>query len=185
LYLIFEQPTAHPVVYLSQSESPLEAIRAYIREEEPGAEFGADGSLRVAWDGYEVMYPHPLAYVEAACKSLGEWQIRELPVEPARAPLTEAFCGEDTSDVAAHLDACRPLLRRQFPRSRAPGFLWYLRDGLLVTCYRKRRPGEIQVLARFVRRWDAGGDYVLWNGDYEELLGGLYLGPGPVAVLQP
>ena len=159
LFLIFEHWTAHPVVYLSCAPDPLDAISNYIRDDS-GVQFNSDGSLEFQDDGKQFWYPHPLAYIEANFKLLGEWQIREVPKGATEARLTEAFCGEDPSDVEYHLSVCRRLLRRERPRSRARGFLWYVQDGVIVTFYRKTGPFQIEVLGRYVRRWNGDGDYV-------------------------
>lgn len=174
LYVIFERGSAHPMVYLSRAPSATEAVAAYLQQEIDWLEVRPDGSVRC--QGGED-YPHVLAAIEAECKRFGEWQIRVLPEGAEQAPLTEAFCGEDPSDVEYHLQRCRPLLRQTHPRSRAPGFIWYLRNGVMVVFFKKTRRGGMEVLARFVRRRDWPGlEYRPWSGTYEDLIEDLYLG---------
>jgi hypothetical protein len=180
LFLIFDHRTAHPLVYLSAAVGVREAIEGYLLEFDPELQLIANGALVEGTGRYAVTYPHPLAYIEAHHKPHGEWQIRELPADACRAPLTEAFCGEDESDVAVHLAACREVLRRDHPGSRASGFVWYLQDGVLVTFYRRKR-GGITVLQRYVRFWRDDTGYHPWGGDYEQLLSSLYLGPKTIA----
>jgi hypothetical protein len=182
-FLIYEHSTCHPMVYLASAGTAVEAMTAYLRERVPKARMEPNGAITL-WEGHsEVRYPHPLACIEALWKTAGEWQMRELPAGTYNATLVEAFCGEDPENVAYHLAKCRPLLRQEFPRSRAPGFIWYLTDGVLVTFYRRRRCGRPEVLRRFVRRWDRDVDYLPWDGDHASLTDDLYLGPGPTGIL--
>jgi len=180
LFVIFDHRTAHPLVYLSAAVGVREAIEAYLRELDSSLLLLADGTLVDGTGRRATCYAHPLAYIEAHHKPHGEWQIRELAADACWSPLTEAFCGEDASDVADHLAACRKILRRDHPGARAPGFVWYLQGGVLVTFYRRRHRG-IMVLQRYVRHWHDDTGYHLWGGDYEELLSSLYLGPKTIA----
>jgi hypothetical protein len=184
-FLIFDHVTAHPVVYLACARTPDDAVRTFIQEMDGDVTFETDGGVRVRYERTERRYLHVLAYIEAFYKQHGEWQIRELPSGSGPAGLTEAFCGENASDVAYHLAECRKLLRRDVPRSRAPGFLWYLRDGVVVTFYRKAGPWRIEILKRYVRRWEGAGEYEPWTGSHAELMDQLYLGPGEAGILRP
>src|SRR5947209_8560293 len=139
-YLIFTGGRGyHSVVYLLRAPTLLGAIQRFLQEENSQVTFGPDGSVREP-DGRRVLtYPHPLAYVEAQYKTHEEWQIRELPEWVWEREYTEdIFCGENADDIEWHVERCRPLLRQEFPRSRVPAFVWYLRDGALVTFYRKK-----------------------------------------------
>jgi hypothetical protein len=186
LFLMFERCFAHPVVFLARGSRPADAMCAYIRESEGNAELEPDGSLMVRNGRRECRYAHPIEYLEATIRTSGEWQIREVPHAATTAALAEVFCGEDARDVEYHLKACIRLLRREIPRSRARGFLWYLTDGVLITFYRPTRQDRIEVLRRYIRVWEGEGvTYEPWTGSYEELEDRLYLGPGPAGVLQP
>jgi hypothetical protein len=181
-YLIFSRPgEGHSVVHLVRAHTPLEAIQQLMREDDDTLVFASDGSIVMPYGRKRIYYPHPLAYIEANEKVWGEWQIRELPEHVWGADYEEIFCGENSDDIEWYLDYCRPVLRREFPRSRAPGFVWYLRHGVLVTFYRRSRPFEIQELGRYlipkiVRRGMREGSHVsAWTGGYSDLLDQLLL----------
>jgi hypothetical protein len=166
----------HNVAYLACAETPLAAIQECLREV-AGVEITEAGA--VCWRGGrpERWYPHALAYVEANYRPWHEWLIQEIPTSAWSQPIAEVMCGEDAGDVEYHVEQCRPLLRQEFPRSRARAFVWYLRDGVMVVFYQLTRKHDIRVLRRFVRRWE-GREYLPWEGSYPELLDQLYLGPG-------
>lgn len=176
-FLIYTRHGPHPIVCLASAAEPEQALRAYIRQQHPDATLEAGGAVWFRDGRSEYRFPHPLAYVEAVEKASHEWQLREVPEAAFGAELAEVFCGEDADNVEAHLLTCRALLRQEFPRSRAPGFVWYLRDGVLVTFYRRRALWRIEVLLRYLRRWAGSGEYVPWTGSYPDLLDDLYLGP--------
>jgi hypothetical protein len=182
-FLIFSRSgDGHSVVELVRARSPLEAIQRLMKEQKDHLIFCQDGSVVMPYGRRKIHYPHPLAYIEANEKVHGEWQIREVPEWVWSSDYEEAFCGEDASDIEWCLKFCRPVLRQELPRSRAPGFVWYLRDGALVTFYRRTRSFEIEVLRRYLiaksarRGMKANGTLVSrWTGGYPELLDQLYL----------
>lgn len=127
---------------------------------------------------YGVAYPHPLAYIEATYKFYGEWQIRELPDWTLEQPVSEIFCGE-SDDVPAFITAiCRTALRKQFPgRYRARAFVWYLRQGTLVTFF-QGSARRMKILKRYLWSWDGHTERVVeWNGDYKQLINDLLILP--------
>lgn len=136
MYLIFFR-LAHSVIYFVRGTSVTNAIWNYLHEErEPYITLQTDGSVQD--DG--LVYPHPLAYVEARYKIVSEWQIRRLPEWVWTSRIVEAFCGESEDGPPDIINRCRPLLRQTHPRSRAKAFVWYLEQGTLVTFYRETKP---------------------------------------------
>lgn len=170
----------HNVAYLACAETPLAAIQTYLREVD-GLEVTEAGA--VCWRGgrAERWYPHALAYIEAAYRPYREWLIREIPAPAWSQPIVEVMCGEEAGRVGDYVAQCRPLLRQEFPRSRARAFVWYLRDGVMVVFYQPTRKDDIRVQRRFVRRWE-DREYQPWNSGYQELLDQLYLGPGSASA---
>src|SRR5688572_29599328 len=137
-FLIFERG-AHSVVHFVQASGATEAITRFIVNQNSRTLLKLDGSVQ---EGLH-FYPHPLAYIESVYKAQGEWQIRELPEWVWQAEIVEAFCGESEDGPASIIADCRAHFAREFPRRRASAFVWYLRDGALVTFYQKKRPQQI------------------------------------------
>ena len=79
------------------------------------------------------------------------------------------ICGENPYDIKGYIDQCRPLLRKQFPGSRARAFVWYLESGPLVTFYRKASWFQIEVLVRYIIDWVHWSGVHVWTGDYEAI----------------
>jgi hypothetical protein len=181
-YSIFMGPRGgHAATFFVRAPTPLDAIKRFMEEEDGTLIFSADGSVVAPYGRNPIRYLHPLAYIEACHKTRGEWSIDELPDWVWEADYQEVFCGENTSDIEAYLDRCRPVLRQEVPRSRAPGFVWYLRSGVLVTFYRPHRPFQIEVLGRYLIEVSAGLPISPWKGDYDGLLEDLIIrryGPG-------
>lgn len=169
-YLIFESNT-HPVVYFVQAPSVMEAIKTYIRGLSNRISINNEG---VVQDGDD-RYPHPLAYVEAALKIYGEWQIREMPDQVWKDQFAEAFCGEGEYGVVSVIAECRERFAAEFPHTRAKAFVWYFKEGTLITFYRKRKY-QIRVIRRYLWNWD-GSKKTLeeWAEDYEAILDNLLL----------
>jgi hypothetical protein len=92
--------------------------------------------------------------------------------------LTEVFCGEDLT-VDQYVAECRPLLRTEFPRSRAKAFVWYTTRGPLVSFYTGANPATYRVLRRYLIPQDNGWQPVAWEGDYWDLCRELDLGTVP------
>ena len=171
-YLIFEG-SVHSVVYFVQAHSTTEAIRAYITGLSGAITIDEQGTVR---DG-ENSYPHPLAYIEARAKAHGEWQIREMPDWLWQGRFVEAFCGESEYGVASIVAECRGRLAAAFPRVRARAFVWYLKEGTLVTFYRKKA-FQITVIQRYLWNWDGCKKTIgEWTGDYDAIVDGLLLEP--------
>lgn len=175
-YLIFEGG-AHPTVYFVQAFSVNDAIWKYIMGLDTGAILQADGS--VLEDGE--YYPHVLAFIEASEKIHSEWQIRKMPDWVWQTPLVEAFCGESQDGPAYVIAECREHFAKAFPKSRAKAFVWYLKQGTLVTFYRKKGLFNIIVLKRYLWNWD--GQLLTveeWDGDYRQIIDSLDLEPHKV-----
>jgi hypothetical protein len=179
-YVVFHRPReSHWVLYLVPAPCPLAAIESYLQWEDSKIRIGSDHSISMPWERRTIDYPHPVAAVEGLYKRDGEWQIRQLPgglwdnEEPS-----EIFCGEQPWDIEGHIRVCRPYLRAEMPRSRAPGFVWYLRLGALVTFYRRAGDFQIEVLRRFLLDWSGPNERISrWDGDYQDILDGLSLNP--------
>jgi hypothetical protein len=131
-----------------------------------------DNSVECVTDAPKtIIYPHPLAFIEAMYKPHEEWQIRELPDRVWTDPVAEVFCGENAGDVEVYIDECRPLLRNQYPRSRAKAFIWYVKDGVIVTFFKRAGWYQIDVLARYLIPFGSPpGNAQPWSGTYDELL---------------
>jgi hypothetical protein len=171
-YLIFQRyAIGHSYADFAYAETPLEAIQRSLLHGCDQLSLENDGSLILDMGRTRIRYPHALAYIEAEYKTQGEWQMREIPQGVLEADYAEGFCGEDTGWIDEYFDACRPYLRRDFPRSRAKAFLWYLKKGALVTFYKRINPNEIQILRRYRYHWD-GQNLTIdsWEGSYNELL---------------
>jgi hypothetical protein len=172
-YLIYSKGDYgnHAVVHLVEAPTPTEALWRYIWSAlGPDIIRHPDGSLED--DG--ILYPHPLAYIEAGFKRYGEWQMRLLLEPTPEEPCRENFCGESEDGTAEVIAECR----RQGGKKRAKAFVWYVRAGTLVTFYRKSKPYRIKVLARYLCNYEGGESTVKkWKGDYPELMDALYLLP--------
>jgi hypothetical protein len=187
-YLIFERHV-HSVIYFMQASSIKEAICKYIVDQRSDdVVFLPDDSLQ----DEDLYYPHPLAYIEASEKVHGEWQIRELPEWVLQGSVVEAFCGESQDGPASDIAECRERFKGEFPKVRARAFVWYLKQGHLVTFYRRKNPFEIVILKRYLLKWHSG---MMWNGDpgpvlsdweggYEEILNSLNVVPFKPRILE-
>jgi hypothetical protein len=171
-YLIFDRGH-HSVIYLLQAESLRAAISKYISEY-CSTTTNEDGSLLE--DG--IFYPHVLAYIEAFYKVCGEWQIRELPEWVFQGHLVEAFCGESPDGPESLISDCRKRFSEEFPDSLAEAFVWYLKQGTLVTFYQKVQASEITILKRYLWNWSGRTLSVEdWDGDYDQILDSLNIVP--------
>ena len=68
---------------------------------------------------------------------------------------------------------CRPTFREAFPKLRARAFVWYLKDGPLVTFHRRvhpRRRWPVEIIARYLLPWDEWGQVRPWHGNYDDIL---------------
>lgn len=175
-YLIFDRHV-HSVIHFVQATSVSEAIWKYISYQREDAILQADGSIR----GEDDYYPDLLTYIEASGKMHGEWQIRKMPEwvweRVRQGQVVEAFCGESQDGPAEVIMQCRKHFTKAYPRSRAKAFVWYLKQGTLVTFYHKKGY-NIRVLKRYL--WDWNGDRLKiedWTGGNEQILESLLLEP--------
>lgn len=169
-YLIFVR-NSHSVVFFVQGRTPTDALWNYIAGEDDQVTLNADGSLTEGAHDYA----HPLAYIEATEKIYHEWQIREVPDWAWSDSFAELFCGESTDGPPSVIADCRRQFVKDIPHSRANAFVWYLKEGALVTFYRKHGP-QITVMKRY--RWNWDGHRVTveeWVGDHEQIVQALYL----------
>jgi hypothetical protein len=173
-YIVFQRACGHCVTWLVVASSLREAMVKWIYD-------GDNPEVITSDDGYgaQIVYDHPLAYIESEEKARdggeewNEWEIRKLHQKHLEADVAEVFCSENPGEVEEHIEACRPLLRQRYPRSRAKGFVWYLKDGPLVTFYRPKNPRRrwpIEVLCRFQLRRKESEDYLEWNGSHDDIL---------------
>ena len=165
-YLIFVR-NAHSVIYFVRAISLSEAMCKYITEQSSKVVLLPDGSLQ----DEDIHYPHPLAPIEANEKVHGEWQIRELPEWVLQGHVVEAFCGESQDGPASVIAECRKHFAEAFPKARAKAFVWYLKQGTLVTFYRRKNPFEVVILKRYLWDWDGNNLAIVeWKGGYEQIL---------------
>ena len=174
-------------MHLFRAVSLRKAIETYLTGDcrgVAGLTICPDGSITVP-DGNKLeIYPNMLSCIETNCKAYEgvEWQIRQIPDWAFEVREVELFCGEDSSDIEAHIKSCRPYLRRDHPRSRAKAFVWYLNDGCLTTFYNRRKYAPIEILGRYFERKsdEIGVPYasvVKWEGTDEDILNQLHLWP--------
>lgn len=164
----------HAGVYFVLAEEASQAVIRFIQYENDNVVIREDGSLT----DDNLVYPHPLAYIEAYYKPFGEWQIRALPDWTLQEHVAEVFCGESGDGPAGVIAVCRRELLKAFPRSRAKAFVWYLNQGTLVTFYRKTKPFQIEVLKRYLWDWkDHMETLEEWNGDHAQIVAALLLNP--------
>ena len=177
-YIIFQHTDNHCATYLVRAASLRDALTRYALEQYAGAERREDGSIAVD-DGYggTTLYAHPLACIEGEEKthngglSWNGWEIRELQEAHWAAGFAEVFCSENPFEVAEHIEWCRPVLRQCYPRSRARGFVWYLKEGPLVTFYRpQKRDRPIKILARYFLPRQTFPHPQEWTGTYDDIL---------------
>jgi hypothetical protein len=180
-YIVFRRTEGHCATWLLRANSLRDALLSYtLNDWCIGAELLTDGSLAVN-DGYggRIIYNHPLGLIEADEKiwnggsGWDGWEIKQLQPAHWQARLAEVFCSEDPGSVEDYIALCRPSLRRRYPRSRARGFAWYLKDGPLVTFYRPVRRGRrwpIEILGRYHIPWDTWPEVNEWHGTYDDIL---------------
>ena len=177
-FIIFRRTDSHCAVWLVRAATLLDACIRFALHE--GAEQREDGVLEEKdGSGGIVRYEHPLAYIESAAKACNGgtewngWEIRELQEPHWEAGLAEVFCSENPSEVEEHIERCRPLLRKRHPRSRAKGFVWYLKEGPLVTFYRQAKSPSrdpIEILGRYFLPWQTYPEAHVWDGGYDDIL---------------
>ena len=191
-FIIFLRTNNHCVTFLVRAPSLREAMAKYFVEEMQGAELLEDGSIQTGdgWGG-KTIYTNPLECIESEEKSQDglygqSWEIRELRDEPWDADFAEVFCSADPSDIEGYISLCRPVFSKEFPRSRARAFVWYLKDGPLVTFHRRinpRRRWPVEIIARYFMPWNEWGQIQPWHGTYDDILAQMKVEyPLPVAV---
>jgi len=179
-YIIFRRTDNHCATWLVRAPSLRDAMLQYTVSWAGSAKLRDDGRLAVNdGEGGQVIFEHPLACIEAGekiwngGKGWNGWEIRQLQPQHWEAAFAEVFCSENPYDVEEHIECCRPLLRQSYPRSRARAFLWYLKDGPLVTFYRPVRRGRrwpIKVLGRYLLPWKEWPQAQEWTGTYDDIL---------------
>src|SRR5262245_29204553 len=95
-YFVFFRPRqGHSYAELATASSPLQAIERYLQEDDPEVAVLSDHSVVLRSENAVVRYAHPLECIEALYKTVGEWQIRELPDTLCQLTgVRELFCGE-------------------------------------------------------------------------------------------
>jgi hypothetical protein len=175
-YLIFEKPEwGHSAVRLLQAPSRYDALKLYVEEEYFPDDVIVNADRTVLFAARKQTFSHLLAFIESECKAQGEFQMRRLSADTWEARFSDVFCGERAPDVETYFDLCRPVFRKEFPRSRAPAFLWYLRDAYLVTFYRRHRRRPIEILKRYIMPHETYPEVLPWDGDCAEILERLWL----------
>ena len=174
-YLFFERRRKEPArANLIGATSPLEALNAYVSGRIPEARFTGNGEVTVPHEGKLHVYPHPLALIEARCKRFGEWQMRRIPDRWFYGDPSYWFCGERAPDVQDYFSEYRRHLQRLGKSESRPGFLWYLNfrqeRGPLLCFYRTGASGNFQVEKRILVVSPSRGEYVPWQGSYDEIL---------------
>jgi hypothetical protein len=173
-FIMFQRTGGHCTTWLVRAPTLRDAMQQYVLAQGAQAELLKDGSLSVD-DGYggKIVYAHPLACIEAEEKTWAGWEVRELQEEHWQAGFAEVFCSENPHDLKEHIQHCLPLLRQRYPRSRARAFVWYLRDGPLVTFYRRayqRRRRRIEILVRYHIPWTEWPRAYEWEGTHDTIL---------------
>jgi hypothetical protein len=180
-YIIFRRTDGHCATWLVRAASLREAMLQYTLDWCAGSEALLD-DRRLAvddGDGGQVIYEHPLACIEAREKThwsgwdWNGWEIKQLQPQHWEAAFAEVFCSENPNDVKEYIECCRPLLRQKYPRSRARAFIWYLKEGPLVTFYRPARRGRrwpVKILGRYLLPWKEWPQAQEWTGTYDDIL---------------
>lgn len=178
-YIIFQRTNNHCVTWLVRASSLREAMAAHYLHDMAGAEHLDDGSIQTG-DSYggKIIYSHPLECIESEVKSLDgigghSWEMRELQDQHWEADFAEVFGSNDPADVEEYINACRPVFCKAFPKSRARAFVWYLKEGPLVTFHRRkeqRRRWPIQIMARYLLPWKDWEQVREWHGTHDDLL---------------
>jgi hypothetical protein len=179
-FIVFRRTDNHCATWLIRANSLRDALIRFALEECAEAELQDDGHIAVS-NGYgdKIQYDHPLACIENEEKiynggeSWNGWEIKLLQEKHWIVEFTEVFCSENPFDVENYIELCRPLHRQRYPRSRARGFVWYLKEGPLVTFYRlikRRHCWPAEVLDRYLISWQEYPKAYLWNGTYEDIL---------------
>jgi hypothetical protein len=180
LYLIYFKPYGgpvggHAVIYTVNAASVEEAMQAYARDADPALIIHEDNSVQVG----KVVYPHILALIEEGYKTYAEWQIREITPLALQEGVCELFCGDDEDTIVHAVGECKPLLKQIFPGVRPRAFLWHTENGTIVTFYRKKRRGRLEIVARICRDWHGprAGEVYVWDRDYAALTVALRVRP--------
>ena len=198
-FIIFERSFGHCVTYLVQAISLKEAsIKFAVRE----------FRCKVQEDGTIIFnqhrYSHPLELIEAEYKwharydelqwdkkqnkllNGSSWEIRGLPAAAWESEAAEVFCSADTFSIGSYIELCRLALRKRLPHSRARAFVWYLKDGPLVTFYRgKFDTGPIEIVGRYLIPWQRQhypNPYTItedmvqeWHGSFDDVLDQMHI----------
>lgn len=179
-FIIFQRTPNHCATWLLKADTLYDAFRKYALDQ--FAREGENGDLIVNTGSDDpIIFDHPLPCIEAIEKNqpyyrLGwsGWEIREIGQECWDAEMAEVFCSENPYDIREYISLCRPLLSESLPDSKARAFVWYLKDGPLVTFYRKRSSRwdwhPLQYLGRFLIPWAESSKPREWQGTYDDIL---------------
>ncbi len=154
-------------------------MATYFVSQMQGAVVLDDGSIRTSdgWSG-TIIYSHPLECIESEEKALDglhgySWEIRELQDQHWGAEVAEVFCSAEPYSLAQYVGLCRPVFREAFPKSRARAFVWYLKDGPLVSFHRRKHPRRrwpVEIIARYLLPWKEWKQVRLWHGTSDDIL---------------
>ena len=173
-YIFFQRTDGHCATWLLRATTLHDALILYARKEAGIIVRPEDGCFLVN-DGFggKLVYPHILAVIEGEDKVHADLEFKHLQWQHIDAEYAEVFCSAHPYEVEQYIAFCRPMFRQRYPRSRASAFSWYLKDGPLVTFYRRPRrdrAGQIEVLGRYLLRWNDWPEPVEWTGSYDDIL---------------
>lgn len=193
-FIVFHRSFGHCVTHLIQAGSLREALAKYaVKELDCGVQ--EDGTL--IYDNRK--YSYPLELIEAEYKrhsrydelqwdekqdkllNGSSWEIHALPTAAWEAETAEVFCSAEPYSIGSYIELCRPVLRKKIPHSRARAFVWYLKDGPLVTFYRgKFDTGPLEIVGRYLIPWQRQHypkPYTMtedmvqeWHGSFDDVL---------------
>jgi hypothetical protein len=176
-YLIFEE-YAHPNIVMECASSITEALKIYILNNSGVDEIaGAPGTYI---DGKGTTYSHELQVIECTERALlTEWTIKEIKPSVWRSPLVECFHGPKKENSFEYVHLCREKFGKT-DKLPTEAFIWELESGPLVTFFRRRHKGRLQIkpqdiAQRFVIPWSTYPLVLPWTGDYDQLVGDLKL----------
>lgn len=176
-YVIFFRTYAHCAMFFVHAASLVEAMVIYSIQYK-GVELLENGSLKSGdgWGG-DVIYSHTLECIESEERADGwngnSWEIQELKDTDWNTPFAEAFWSNDPDDIKTWIEMARPIFRAAFPKSRAKAFVWYLKEGILVTFHRRKSPTRrwpIEIMARYLLPWKDKDRVQPWHGTYDDIL---------------
>ncbi len=172
---------AHPTVWLIHAETLTAALVAYIEDSwGPNLSYH-EGKWGVpdGWGGQSV-YGHPLECLEDTEKYDCTWNITELTKNHGNAPVAEAMAADNPWEIAEYVKVASEARPHPQPGRKPRTFVWYLRDGPLVTFYernRKKKGHRIKIIARVLIPWATWPQVMEWTGTYDDIVEQLSVGP--------